>query len=90
MSTATVQQISQDLPTWLGMARHGETVVITDQGQIVAQLGPPADAVSPSARLSRSMAEWMELQDRRMQSTFGERLVADSSPLLDDMRADRE
>jgi len=90
MSTVTVQQISQDLPTWLGLARHGETVAITDHGQIIAQLGPPVDAVRVSSGPSKSMAEWMELQDRRMQGTFGARLVADSSPMLDDMRSDRE
>ena len=89
MSSVTVQQISQDLSTWLGLVRHGETVAITDQGQIIAQLGPPAEAVKMSTNPPKSMAEWMELQDHRMQTTFGVRVVADSSPLLDGMRSDR-
>lgn len=91
MSTATVQQISQDLTTWLGLARDGETVAIMDQGQVIAQLGPPVDMVDEEgASPTKSMAEWMELQDRRMKRTFGSRIVADSSALLDEMRADRE
>ena len=90
MSTVTVQQISQDLPTWLGLARHGETVAITDQGEIIAQLGPPVDAARASPSPSKSMVEWMDLQDRRMHGIFGSRFVADSSALLDDMRSDRE
>jgi len=90
MSTATVQQISQNLPTWLGLVRHGETVAITEHGEIIAQLGPPAETASVQASGSKSMAEWMDLQDRRMQSIFGEKIVSDSSPLLDEMRSDRE
>ena len=65
MSTVTVQQISQNLTAWLGLVRHGETVAITDQGQIIAQLGPPDEAASVQVGGSKTMAEWMDLQDRR-------------------------
>ena len=90
MSTATVQQIGQDLTTWLGLVRHGETVAITEQGRVVARLTPPEDTPTPDATKRRSMAEWLAEQDARMQRTFGNRIVADSAALLDDQRSDRE
>ena len=90
MSTATVQQLGQDLAAWLGFARRGETVAITDQGRIVARLTPPDDTTAPAPVASRSMADWLAEQDQRMQRTFGNRIVADSAAVLNDQRADRE
>lgn len=90
MSTATVQQLGQDLAAWLGFARRGETVAITDQGRIVARLTPPEDTSPPAPVANRTMADWLAEQDQRMQRTFGNRIVADSAAVLDDQRADRE
>jgi len=89
MSTATVQQIGQDLAAWLGVVRHGETVAITEQGRIVARLTPPDAVTTPAPVANRSMAEWLAEQDERMQRTFGNRIVADSGAVLDDQRGDR-
>lgn len=90
MSTATVQQIGQDLAAWLGVVRHGETVAITEQGRIVARLTPPEETPAPAPAERRSMADWLAVQDQRMQSIFGNRIIADSSAVLDEQRADRE
>lgn len=93
MSTATIQQIGQDLATWLGLVQSGETVAIQDQdGRIVARLTPPGDAEvdRPSIKSNRSMSEWLAEQDRRMALTFGSRTIADSSAALNDLREDRE
>ncbi len=50
MSTATVQQIGQNLAAWLNAVQHGETVAIFDGGREVARLTPPATsrAMSPA------------------------------------------
>ena len=90
MSTATVQQIGQDLAAWLGVVRHGETVTITEQGRIVARLTPPDAVTTPAPLVNRSMADWLAAQDERMQRTFGNRIIADSASVLDKPRADRE
>ncbi len=50
MSTATIQQVGQDLVSWLAVVEHGETVAIVDKGRVVARLTPPEKAdVSPTA-----------------------------------------
>jgi antitoxin (DNA-binding transcriptional repressor) of toxin-antitoxin stability system len=91
MSTATIQQIGQDLTGWLGFVRRGETVAITEQGHIVAHLTPPNAAdVTPAVAPKGSMEEWLSIQDARMQRAFGNNIVADSAAMLDDLRADRE
>ena len=46
MSVATLQQIGQDLPSWVALAQHGETVAITQAGPPLCQcaglISPPA------------------------------------------------
>lgn len=49
MSTATVQQIGQNLAAWLDAVKHGETVAILDGGREVARLTPPAKAAPAPA-----------------------------------------
>jgi antitoxin (DNA-binding transcriptional repressor) of toxin-antitoxin stability system len=46
MSVATLQQIGQDLPSWVALVQHGETIVITQAGKTVARLMPPEDGVT--------------------------------------------
>ena len=41
MSTATLQQFGQSLPSWLALVQRGETVTIMDGGHAVARLVPP-------------------------------------------------
>lgn len=41
MSTATLQQFGQSLPSWLALVQRGETVAIMDGGHEVARLVPP-------------------------------------------------
>ena len=90
MSSATLQQISNDLPSWVGLARKGETIAIMEAGEIIAHLGPPSNPTKASPAPPKSMSDWMALQDVRMRQTFGNRIVDDSSPMLDDMRAELE
>lgn len=49
MSTATVQQVGQDLASWLAVVEHGETVAIVDKGRVVARLTPPEKTEVPPA-----------------------------------------
>lgn len=89
MSTVTIQQFQQDLATWLSVVGHGEPVIITEHGRVIAQLTPPDAAVLPKAGSPKlSMAEWLDLQDQRMRDIFGDRVVADSVGVLNDMRGD--
>jgi antitoxin (DNA-binding transcriptional repressor) of toxin-antitoxin stability system len=91
MSTVTIQQFQQDLATWLGVVGHGEPVLITEQGRVIAQLTPPdAASLPPPVKPKLSMSEWLNLQDQRMKRTFGNRVIADSAAVLDEQRADRE
>ena len=89
MSTATVQQIGQDLATWLGLAQRGDTVAIMDHGQIIAQLGPPTSQPEPQAIPLKSMADWLTEQDQRRRRIFGHSIITDSAALLEEQRADR-
>ena len=90
MSTATVQQIEQDITPWLELVQHGETVAITEQDRVVAQLTPPEDTTANNSGGHRSMAEWLAEQDGRMLRILGGRIVADSAAILDDQRAGRQ
>lgn len=49
MSTATIQQVGQDLASWLAVVEHGETVAIVDKGRVVARLTPPEKTEAPPA-----------------------------------------
>lgn len=89
MSTVTIQQFQQDLATWLGVVGHGEPVLIMEQGRVIAQLTPPdAASLPPPVKPKLSMAEWLDKQDEQMKRIFGDRIIADSSAVLNDMRGD--
>ena len=61
MSTATVQQIGQNLAAWLAVVQRGETVAIVDAGHVVAQLSPP----------DKESAAWPDFAARR-RAIFGD------------------
>ncbi len=70
MSVATLQQIGQDLPSWVALVQHGETVAITQAGRIVARLMPPEEReakTSPAAAPVR----WPDFAARR-RAVFGD------------------
>ncbi len=50
MSTATLQQFGQSLPSWLALVQRGETVAIMDGGQEVARLVPPEKRVAVATK----------------------------------------
>ena len=61
MSTATLQQFGQSLPSWLALVQRGETVAIMDGGLEVARLVPPekrsAVAATPAWSWKGHLAE---------------------------------
>lgn len=72
MSTATVQQIGNDLPAWLAAVQRGDTVAIVDAGREIARLVPPvrkANAAAPA-----SDVRWPDFAARR-RSIFGDKLL---------------
>ncbi|MBL9143130.1 MAG: hypothetical protein JNM99_05550 [Verrucomicrobiaceae bacterium] len=87
MIHVTTEQFARKLSTWLSCVKEGETVAImAEQGGIVAYLLPPDETTLPGPATNRSMADWLDEQDQRMQRTFGNRVVADSAAVLDDQR----
>lgn len=67
MSVATLQQLGQNLPSWLALVRRGETVAITDNGHVVAKLAPASD----EAERSTAPADWPDFAARR-RAIFGD------------------
>jgi len=72
MSSATLQQIGQDLPSWVALVQHGESVAILNEGHEVAWLVPPKTAVNKSAPASK--AGWPDFAARR-RALFGNALL---------------
>jgi antitoxin (DNA-binding transcriptional repressor) of toxin-antitoxin stability system len=73
MSVATLQQIGQDFPSWVALVQHGETVVITQAGKIVARLMPPEDVVATTEPASEPV-RWPDFAARR-RSIFGQQML---------------
>jgi antitoxin (DNA-binding transcriptional repressor) of toxin-antitoxin stability system len=46
MTTVGIRELKNHLSHYLRMVRAGETVVITDRGEIVAEINPPREAPS--------------------------------------------
>jgi antitoxin (DNA-binding transcriptional repressor) of toxin-antitoxin stability system len=62
MSTATLQQLGLDLPSWMARVRHGEIINIMDEGQIVAKLSPVSES---SVETFVTHGEWPDFAARR-------------------------
>jgi len=90
MSTATLQQFGQSLPSWLALVQRGETVAIMDGGQEVARLVPPekpAAADTWAAKLAAD-ATWMKHRLEALEETFPEVIIG-ATVELEVFRADR-
>ena len=87
MSVATVQQLGQDLPSWVALVRRGETVAITEGGHVVAKLSPASDATESA--VASSKASWPDFAARR-RAIFGDLLLpADTvQELIDEDRGE--
>lgn len=68
MSVATLQQIGQDLPAWVALVQHGETVAITQAGRVVARLMPPE---ASETKTSPAPVRWPDFAARR-RAVFGD------------------
>jgi antitoxin (DNA-binding transcriptional repressor) of toxin-antitoxin stability system len=87
MSTATVQQIGQDLAAWLTLAQHGETVAIVDGGQEIARLTPPQRTAESAAKIPPAAPDFAA----RLKAIYGDRVACteeESAAFWEDMRAD--
>ncbi len=73
MSVATLQQIGQDFPSWVALVQHGETVVITQAGKIVARLMPPEDSMAMPETATAPVC-WPDFAARR-RAIFGEQML---------------
>ena len=40
MKSVGIRELRDNLKTWLDIAKHGETVVVTERGKPIANLGP--------------------------------------------------
>lgn len=68
MSTATLQQLGQSLPSWLALVQRGETVAIVDGGLEVARLVPPQADRAPH---TTAPVQWPDFAARR-RAVFGD------------------
>ncbi len=73
MSTATVQQFGQSLPSWLALVQRGETVAIMDGGHEVARLVPP-EAAHDEPASATTPAQWPDFAARR-RAVFGDTVL---------------
>lgn len=48
MKTAGIKQLRDKLSDYLKEVRRGETVLVTDRGEVVAELRPPGGGAAPS------------------------------------------
>jgi antitoxin (DNA-binding transcriptional repressor) of toxin-antitoxin stability system len=98
MKTVGVRELKNRLSEYIRRARAGEAVLVTDRGQIVAELGPPGEAGS-----DRQLPVGLSALARRGLLTVGAPGDEDDYPplprtrpakrtaaqLLDDERGDR-
>lgn len=73
VSVATLQQLGQDLPSWVALVRRGETVAITEGGHIVAKLSPADDGTDTSTPTA-APARWPDFAARR-RAVFGDAML---------------
>lgn len=72
MSIATLQQLGQDLPAWVALARRGETVAITEGGHVIAKLAPATDETT-ATETKAGAAQWPDFAARR-RAIFGDKV----------------
>jgi antitoxin (DNA-binding transcriptional repressor) of toxin-antitoxin stability system len=70
MSTATLQQVGQDLPSWVALVQRGESVAIMQAGRIVARLMPPEETESKDPPVTMPVC-WPDFAARR-RAVFGD------------------
>ena len=90
MERIGVRELRQHATRYLGRVKAGETVEVTERGQLVALLVPPAPGTTERERLIASgqlvPASRPFQLPRRVPAPAGEPA---SSTVLDDLRADR-
>lgn len=57
MKAVAIHDFKSDLPRYLRLAKSGETVLVTERSEVVAQLQPPPPRPSPTADLERRLDE---------------------------------
>ena len=98
MRAAGVRDVKNKLSEYLRLVRRGETVLVTDRGQVIAQLAPPPTYAPPSLSEDEALrrlaaAGKLRLPRNRIPSP-GQGPVTRVSPedlasALDDLRSDR-
>ncbi|HKG40418.1 MAG TPA: type II toxin-antitoxin system prevent-host-death family antitoxin [Conexibacter sp.] len=90
MERIGVRELRQHATRYLGRVKAGETVEVTERGQLVALLVPPAPAATARERLIASgqlvPASRPFHLPRRVSAPAGN---PDSGTVLDDLRTDR-
>ncbi|MBI4540987.1 MAG: type II toxin-antitoxin system prevent-host-death family antitoxin [Gemmatimonadetes bacterium] len=57
MRAAGIREVKNKLSEFLRLVRHGEVVLVTDRGRVVAQLAPPPVFVTSSVSEEAALAE---------------------------------
>ena len=100
MQAIGIRELKNQLSRYLRMVKEGEIVLVTDRGQVVAQLGPPSPMVGARegdgrqglerlARLGRVEMGSGSLPSSRKPPLEAPSWGVDVAALLDETRADR-
>lgn len=56
MRAAGVREVKNRLSEFLRLVRNGETILVTDRGEVIAQLAPPPAASGPALSEDQALA----------------------------------
>lgn len=82
--TATLQQTQSDLVKLIELARGGEDVVITEQGEAIARL-----TAIPTAKTIPDRRRWVANLARLRDLTTGGKSGATSDQIIEELRSER-
>lgn len=99
MKSAGVRDVKNRISYYLRMVSQGETVLVTDRGEVVAQLAPPPHATWPSIDSDEfalsQLARLGRLRQGRSVLSVGQvslpspNVTIDLAAMLDQIRSDR-
>jgi antitoxin (DNA-binding transcriptional repressor) of toxin-antitoxin stability system len=88
MSTATINQLVQDLAGWIATVQRGEVVAILDAGHEVARLMPPERKTGVDSSKEQPVRGMWSDRMAELEAIFPEP-VTGVSDALEEFRADR-
>lgn len=82
--TATLEQVPSDWARLIELARHGEEVVITDRGRVIAKLTGVPELSQPASRQA-----WLARLAQLRQRTATDKTTPTTEEILEELREER-